>query len=233
MSGNRMLLVKTFFGCFFQVCLFALGLLIPAKTWYWVDAIIFLGVHSVMLFSASVYLCLYYPNNIKSRLVLPYASNQPKEDKFATTLIVMALSFGFICVPLDVFHFQIFSRPNFEFKCLGLILHFFGFIVVIQTIVQNEFAQPMVMIQGERGHVLIDSGLYSYIRHPMYFGFVLYIAGMALWLGSIFMATLGTLIIMLAFIPRILIEEKTLKSKLAGYEDYLQRVKCRIIPMVI
>jgi len=55
---------------------------------------------------------------------------------------------------------------------------------------------------------------------------------MALWLGSIFMATIGTIILMLAFIPRILIEEETLSEELDGYAAYLQRVQYRIIPRV-
>jgi len=66
----------------------------------------------------------------------------------------------------------------------------------------------------------------------MYTGLMFFFAGIGLWLGSIFMATIGTIILMLAFIPRILIEEETLSGELNGYAAYLQRVKYRIIPKV-
>ena len=66
----------------------------------------------------------------------------------------------------------------------------------------------------------------------MYTGFMFFISGMALWLGSLFMATLGTLILMSAFIPRMIIEEQTLASELEGYEDYLKRVKYRLLPKI-
>jgi len=63
-------------------------------------------------------------------------------------------------------------------------------------------------------------------------GFMFFFSGVALWLGSLFMATLGTLILMSAFIPRMIIEEQTLASELEGYEDYLKRVKYRLLPKI-
>ena len=117
-------------------------------------------------------------------------------------------------------------------KYLGLVIFVIGYSIILFTMIQNEFAQSVVNIQDERNQMLVDTGLYSYIRHPMYTGFMLFFAGLGLWLGSIFMATIGTIILMLAFIPRIWIEEETLSRELDGYEAYLQRVKYRIIPKV-
>jgi protein-S-isoprenylcysteine O-methyltransferase Ste14 len=64
----------------------------------------------------------------------------------------------------------------------------------------------------------------------MYSGALIFFSGAALWLGSIFTATFGAALLMLVFLPRVFIEEKTLKNGLKGYEDYMKRVKSRIIP---
>lgn len=64
----------------------------------------------------------------------------------------------------------------------------------------------------------------------MYSGGLIFFSGVALWLGSIFTATFGAVFLMLVFLPRIFIEEKTLKNGLKGYEDYMKRVRPRIIP---
>ena len=229
---SLLLFIKAFLSSLLQVGLFALAFLIPSETWYWFDAIIFLIFYSVMLLTACAYLCIFHPASIEARLMIPYAPNQPVEDKFATAFLVMAFSIGLTFISLDVFHFQIFLGPSFEVKCLGLVVHTFGFLITILTLIQNEFAQPVVNLQKERGQVLVDSGLYGYIRHPMYFGLIFYLSGMALWLGSTFMATFGTMIVMVAFVPRILIEEKILRSELDGYENYMKRVQYRIIPRV-
>ena len=117
-------------------------------------------------------------------------------------------------------------------KYLGLAIFVIGYSIILCTMVQNEFAQSVVNIQDERNQMLVDTGLYSYVRHPMYTGIMFFFSGIGLWLGSIFMATIGAIILMLAFIPRILIEEETLSGELNGYEAYLQRVKYRIIPRV-
>ena len=95
---------------------------------------------------------------------------------------------------------------------------------------QNAYAEPIVEIQEDRGQVLIDTGLYAHVRHPMYSGALIFFPGVALWLGSIFTATFGAVFLMLVFLPRIFIEEKTLKNGLKGYEDYMKRVRSRIIP---
>ena len=53
-----------------------------------------------------------------------------------------------------------------------LALYLIGFVVVAKAQNQNDFIEPVVEIQTDRGHKIIDSGLYAYVRHPMYSGFL-------------------------------------------------------------
>ena len=226
-----MLYIKTFIGVIFQVLLLALLLLVLAPTWYWSDAIFLLGFYFLINVTTSFWICAYYPASMEARLEFDF-KRQPKKDKIATSIIILALGLALNFITVDVFYLNIFEAPTSMTKYIGLVIFLFGYTIIIFSMVQNKFAQSVVNIQDERNQILVDTGLYGYIRHPMYTGLMFLFSGISLWLSSIFMATIGTIILMLAFIPRILIEEETLSNELDGYETYLQRVKYRIIPRV-
>ena len=98
------------------------------------------------------------------------------------------------------------------------------------AIAQNAYAEPLVNVQKDRGHVLVDTGLYAYIRHPMYLGILIWLPGMALWLGSVFVATVLVFILPIAGVLRVRIEEWTLINDLEDYKNYVERVRYRLIP---
>ena len=99
------------------------------------------------------------------------------------------------------------------------------------AIYQNAFATPIVKDQSDRGQTLVDTGAYSHIRHPMYSGMLLWLAGLALWLESI-AATIGVIGIVPFLLLRIHGEERFLRDTLEGYEGYTKRVRHRLIPFV-
>jgi protein-S-isoprenylcysteine O-methyltransferase Ste14 len=103
-------------------------------------------------------------------------------------------------------------------------------VVVAKAQNQNDFIEPVVEIQTDRGHKIIDSGLYAYVRHPMYSGFLLFFLGMALWLGSIFSALFLTITLFLLLAYRIQSEEETLQNEFDEYMGYKEKVKAKLIP---
>jgi protein-S-isoprenylcysteine O-methyltransferase Ste14 len=99
----------------------------------------------------------------------------------------------------------------------------------LTALLQNAFAAPVVTNQSQRGQVLIDSGLFGFVRHPLYLGALLFFLGIALWLESY----AGVLALPLGFAPlvaRMFVEERTLRATLPGYSDYMQRVPYRLVP---
>jgi protein-S-isoprenylcysteine O-methyltransferase Ste14 len=78
---------------------------------------------------------------------------------------------------------------------------------------------------------VIDSGVYAAVRHPMYMGFVPFIVGMCLWLGS-YAAALLTIVPIGLIAVRIVIEERFLRRELEGYGAYAERTRYRLIPFV-
>ena len=95
----------------------------------------------------------------------------------------------------------------------------------------NPFFEAGVRIQTDRGHRVIDTGPYAWIRHPGYAFAIPFAAGMALSLGSIIaLIPVAVAIILLAI--RTIGEEAELRVSLDGYTDYTTRVKHRWLPGV-
>jgi len=105
-----------------------------------------------------------------------------------------------------------------------------GYGVMATAVWQNPYAAPIVGDQTDRDQVVIDSGLYGRVRHPLYLGYILFLTGLGLWLGSV-VSVLVMPVIMAPIVARILIEEKTLRENLPGYIEYMIRVPHRLVPL--
>jgi protein-S-isoprenylcysteine O-methyltransferase Ste14 len=111
------------------------------------------------------------------------------------------------------------------------MLFAFGWWLITAAMVANAFAAPVVKLQQERGHHVIDSGPYRIVRHPMYSGAIPMLLGMALWFGSYAAAIAAILPIALIAI-RTVIEERFLRRELPEYDQYITRTRFRLIPFV-
>ena len=100
-----------------------------------------------------------------------------------------------------------------------------------RAMLDNAFAALVVRLQKERHQRVIDTGVYSIVRHPMYAGIFPFLAGVALWLES-YSAAILAIVPAAILAVRILIEESFLKRELQGYEDYTKKVRYRLIPYI-
>ena len=226
-----MLWVKTFFGILFQTALLGIFLYLPALTLNWPDALLFLTIHFLITILASAYLLIVKPASIEARMNYD-SETQPKEDRLATVLMLSAIVIGLSLAPIDIFHLNLSSNFEGDIKNIGLSLYIFGMLLVMASMNANEFAETTVNIQEERGQKVIDTGIYSLIRHPMYTGFIFFITGVNVWLGTYLSLLLSLIFLAAALRSRIIIEEKTLLNDLKGYEDYCKKVKARLIPFL-
>lgn len=95
----------------------------------------------------------------------------------------------------------------------------------------NRFHSSVARIQRDRGHHVVTTGPYAFIRHPTYLAGILWFPLTGLALGSWYAAALG-LIAMPLFLRRLFIEEGMLFAELEGYREYAARVPYRLVPHV-
>ena len=102
-----------------------------------------------------------------------------------------------------------------------------GYALFAEVLRENEFLSRTVEVQA--GQRVVDSGLYGVVRHPMYLATLLLFLSMPLILGSVY-----AFAVMLGYLPliaaRIRGEEALLERELAGYREYKEKVRYRLIP---
>jgi protein-S-isoprenylcysteine O-methyltransferase Ste14 len=104
-----------------------------------------------------------------------------------------------------------------------------GLGVAMLAVIQNSYAAANITVEGNQ-HV-VSTGLYRLVRHPMYVGNLIMMAGIPLALGSYW----GLAVVipgLLVLVIRVLDEEKLLAQELAGYREYTQKVRYRLVPYV-
>lgn len=113
----------------------------------------------------------------------------------------------------------------------GLVLYALAIALVTWVMAVNRFAESTVRIQTERGHTVVTTGPYRFVRHPMYVGAIFMMLATPLILGSMW-ALWFALAVAVLFIIRTALEDRTLRRELAGYEEYTAKTRYRLLPGV-
>ncbi len=106
-----------------------------------------------------------------------------------------------------------------------------GYALVVWATGVNAFFSQVVRIQSERGHAVISTGPYRYVRHPAYVGMILVVLGAPIMLSSWWALIPGTLSALLVIV-RTALEDRTLQAELPGYVEYAQQTRYRLVPGV-
>ncbi|MBL1178895.1 methyltransferase family protein [Pantanalinema sp. GBBB05] len=226
-----MFILKVLYALLGNFVIFGGLLFLPAGTLNWWRAWVFLGVVAVSVIATMIIAFRENEELWKERLKPPIQQGQPLVDKIIISLFVLAFFALVAAIPLDVFRFHLLSRPGAIASGLGLLLFIAGWWMIAFSFKENTFAAPVVKHQAERHQTVVDTGVYSIVRHPMYAGAVLLMIGMPLWLES-YGAALFAIVPIILLAVRIVFEEKFLKQELSGYDAYTERIRYRLLPYV-
>ena len=134
---------------------------------------------------------------------------------------------GFVVAGLD-FRFGWSQMPK-AVTVAAAVLFLLAYLLYAEVMRENAYLSRTIKV--EEGQTVVSTGLYGIVRHPMYMATLLLFLVMPLVLGS------WWALIPFAFYPAIIIsrlkdEEELLTRELAGYEEYKEKVKYRIIPFI-
>jgi protein-S-isoprenylcysteine O-methyltransferase Ste14 len=208
----------------------AIVLFVAAGTLAWRRAWVLLAVLLVVRVVTAIVVFRVNPALLRERAKVLIHRDQPWPDR----LILLAfMATAFMGVPavaaLDVFHWHVTPTPPLWLASVGLALFALGWIVIGLALRANAFAVTVIRLQNERHHTVVDTGLYSVVRHPMYAGNPFVHVGLSLWLGS-YTAALFAVIPLGLLMLRIGLEERFLRRELPGYREYAARVPYRVLP---
>ena len=116
-------------------------------------------------------------------------------------------------------------------EIVGFIILLGSFYLFFRSYVDNIYLSPLVRVQEDRRQQVVSTGVYGFVRHPMYLGGILMFLGAPLLMGSIIGILVGLVMTALLMV-RIVGEEALLTRDLAGYKEYKQKVRYRLFPYI-
>jgi protein-S-isoprenylcysteine O-methyltransferase Ste14 len=181
--------------------------------------------------SATVIVWLYRkdPALLAERYRRPGSGGQKGWDQAVVYAVVVGFAAWIVVMPLDARRFG--WTPSFPvgLKVVGGAFLLASAFLLFRSFHDNTFLSPLVRIQTERKQRVISTGVYGFVRHPMYLGAVLMFLGAPLLLGSaIGLVVAAAMTLLVAF--RIVGEERVLAGELEGYVEYRQKVRYRLVP---
>ncbi|HSO85916.1 MAG TPA: isoprenylcysteine carboxylmethyltransferase family protein [Draconibacterium sp.] len=222
-AGNK-LLVKVLTRVFIAFIFIGILIFVPAGTMKFLNGWIFIGGILLPMTFTLIYFYINDPELLEKRINIKEREDaQKKYLKLSLILFVVA----YIIPGLD-FRFHWSDVPMW-LVLVALVIMICGYIMFIVVMMQNRYASRVIEIQHEQK--LIDTGLYSVVRHPMYLAATILYVASTLVLGSYY-ALIPMLLVPFLLALRINNEEKVLLKGLPGYEAYLKKVKYRMIPLI-
>ncbi len=212
-------IIKYIFG----VLIVGLLLFIPGTLKFW-NAWLFMGLLFIPMFIAGIVLMFKNPELLRKRL---NAKEEEKEQKQVLLFSGLMFIIGFVLAGLN-YRYNWIELPNIVIV-ISSILFVISYILYAEVLRENTYLSRT--IEAQKDQKIIDTGLYSIVRHPMYMITIILFLTMPLILGSII-----SFIVFLAYpsiiIKRINNEEEVLEKELTEYKEYKKKVKHKLIPFI-
>jgi protein-S-isoprenylcysteine O-methyltransferase Ste14 len=210
---------------FLSGLIFLAGILfLSAGTLHYWNGWLFLAAVFIPMFFALMYLLTHDPGLLEKRMKTKETQEQQKFVQKAGAVFVLS---GFLLPGFD--HRFTWSHIPLWLVLTAAVFLVAAYVLTIVVMMQNSYASRVIEVQEHQK--VIDHGLYSVMRHPMYlFSSILFLCTpivLGSWYGLLPMAMYPVIMIV-----RLKNEEEILKKELGGYEEYMNKVKYRLVPFL-
>jgi protein-S-isoprenylcysteine O-methyltransferase Ste14 len=199
-------------------------LFLPAGTFNFWPAWVFLAMLLIPMLIASVYFYRRDPQLVESRM---RTKENVREQKFIMKLANVLFAAVFLLPGFD--HRFGWSHVPLWLTILSQVIALAAYLQTFWVMKVNSFASRVIEIQS--GQKVISTGPYRFVRHPMYSGALVMFLFMPLALGSYWTLPAAALIVPV-IIFRLLNEEKVLREQLPGYSEYCEQTHFHLVPFV-
>lgn len=197
---------------------------LPAGTLSFFNGWLFMAILFLPILIAGVVMFFKNPELLKRRLD---SKEKQKDQSIVVKLSGLMFLVGFILCGLG-FRFGWYTLPK-TVSVIAAAVFLFSYVLYAQVMRENTYLSRTVKV--EENQKVVDTGLYSVVRHPMYSATVIMFLAMPLVLGSVYSFVVFLAYpLLIAF--RIKGEEKLLEKELDGYKEYKERVKYRLVPFI-
>jgi len=209
---------------FFLLIIFVVLLVFwPAGTFNWPEAWIYFGIMMAYFIPTFLYLKKHSPELLEKRARM--------KPKFGWDMVILSLSGLFITATfvlsgLDAVRFQWTIVP-LELKAVSFVVIALSYIGLFLVMKENAFLSRIAEIQKD--HKVVSTGPYRIVRHPMYAVVMAMFTFTPLALGSYY-ALIPALLSDIIIVERTIKEDKMLHEGLAGYKEYAQKTRYRLLP---
>jgi len=199
-------------------------LFLPAGTLKFWNAWLCIALLFIPMFFVMIVLWCKDKELLKKRL---NGKEKEKSQKLVVSVTLVIFIISFVTAGFD-FKYNFSRLPNFV-VAFGAIILTFSYALYVEVMRENAYLSRTIEIQENQK--VIDTGMYAVVRHPMYMATTLLYLSFPLVLGSF-----TSFIIFLPFpfvlVKRIKNEEEVLEKGLAGYKEYKEKVKYKMIPFI-
>ncbi len=211
---------------FFIVVIPFLPLLI-SRQWDWWEAWVY-AIIGILGFAISRVLATRrHPDLLAERARFLQHEDAKPWDKYLSPLVGLGGGLIPLVAGLDAL-FDLSPPFSLPVKILALVSILAGYVLGSYALIENRFFSGMVRIQTDRGHQVVSSGPYRWVRHPGYAGALLTYLATPFFLDSRW-AFLPVVFISIVLVIRTNLEDKVLQNELEGYRDYARRVRYRLL----
>lgn len=222
---NNKLIIQTLGTFLMGVIVLGILLFLPAWTFNYWQAWVFILIFMTSVSVIGVYLSLKDPALLERRKQIGPAAEQSPAQKIIISIAILADLGLFVFCALD--HRFGWSRMPAYISLVGDALVALGLFIDLLVFRENSYGASNIKVEEEQR--VTSTGPYAFVRHPMYVGVLIMIIGAPLALGSWW--GLGIIALVVPGLAwRILDEEKLLEKDLLGYQEYEQKVRYRLVP---
>ncbi|MBU0981528.1 isoprenylcysteine carboxylmethyltransferase family protein [Patescibacteria group bacterium] len=196
----------------------------PAGTLGWIEGWVYLVLQLGTSTGLAVYFLKHDPELIQKRMEMKMPPHV--WDRIIMVPFVLSMASVVIVPGFDAVRFG-WSQVPVWLEATGFV-GFLGSMWMLFLVMKvNSFLAKTVEIQ--KGHKVVTTGPYGVVRHPMYSAVLVMVVSISLGMGSWYaLIPAGLTVLFLAV--RISWEEKMLKEELSGYEEYMKKVRFRLVP---